>query len=122
MTITQIRNQIHSLQRKFAKELAVYRLRQLAEEIAADWAIATAEEEQLPQPHQVVRRVAREGHVLRTYMNLSRYIQRCLDNGECLNPQKIVLALLPWAWNHRYDDILYGQLPAPSEGEAWAGA
>ena len=112
MTITQIRNQIHSLQRKFAKELAVYRLRQLAEEIADDWAIATAEEEELPQPHQVVRRVAREGHVLRTYMNLSRYVQRCLDNGECLNPQKIVLALLPWAWNHRYDDILYGDLPA----------
>ena len=112
MTITQIRNQIHSLQRKFAKELAVYRLRQLAEEIADDWAIATAEEEELPQPHQVVRRVAREGHVLRTYMNLSRYVQRCLDNGECLVPHKIVLALLPWAWNHRYDDILYGDLPA----------
>ena len=112
MTITQIRNQIHSLQRKFAKELAVYRLRQLAEEIADDWAIATAEAEQLPQPHQVVRRVAREGHVLRTYMNLSRYVQRCLDNGECLVPQKIVLALLPWAWNHRYDDILYGDIPS----------
>ena len=112
MTLSQIRNQIHQLQHKFAKELAVYRLRQLAEEIADDWAIATAEEEQLPQPHQVVRRVAREGHVLRTYMNLSRYVQRCLDNGECLVPQKIVLALLPWAWNHRYDDILYGDIPA----------
>ena len=23
----------------------------------------------------------------------------------------LVLALLPWAWNHRYDDLLYGDLP-----------
>ena len=112
MTLSQIRNQIHLLQRKFARELAVYRLRQVAEEIADDWAIATAEHEELPQPYQVVQRVAREGHVLKTYMNLSRYVQRCLDEGECLIPQKIVLALLPWAWNHRYDDILYASIPA----------
>ena len=31
---------------------------------------------------------------------------------ECLIPQQIVLALLPWAWNHRYDDLLYGERPA----------
>ena len=94
MTLSQIRNQIHSMQRKFAKELAVYRLRQLAEEIAADWEIAIAEKEELPQPHQVVRRVARAGHRLKTYMNLNRYVQCCLDKGECLIPQQIVLALL----------------------------
>ena len=112
MTLSQIRNQVHSLQRKFAKELAVYRLRQLAEEIADDWAIATAEKEELPLPLQVVQRVAREGHFLGTYMNLNRYVQRRLDKGECLIPQQMVLALLPWAWNHRYDDILYGDIPA----------
>ena len=111
MTLTQIRNQIHSLQRKFAKELAVFRLRQLAEEIADDWAIATAEKEQRPQPHQVVRRVAAAGHTLKTYMNLNNYVQERLNKGECLIPQQIVLALLPWAWNHRYDDILYQDIP-----------
>ena len=113
MTITQIRNQVHSLQRKFAKELAVYRLRQLAGEIADDWAIATAEGEQLPHPHQVVRRVAAAGHRLKTYMNLNNYVQQCLDKGECLIPQQMVLALLPWAWDHRYDDILYHEIPTP---------
>ena len=111
MTLSQIRNQIHSLQRKFARELAVFRLRQLAEEIADDWAIATAEKEQLPQPHQVVRRVAAAGHRLKTYMNLNNYVQQCLDKGECLNPRQMILALLPWAWDHRYDDILHGDVP-----------
>ena len=117
MTIAQLRNEIHRMQRKFAKELAVYRLRQLAEEIADDWAIATYNNEQLPQPHQVVQRVARAGHRLYTFMNLSRYVEHCIDEGECLNPQKMVLALLPWAWNHRYDDILYREIPSPSTGE-----
>ena len=111
MTLSQIRNEIHRFQRQFAKELAVFRLRLLAEEIADDWAIATDNKEQLPQPHQVVRRVAREGHLLHTYMNLAKYVQRCIDKKECLNPQLMVLALLPWAWNHRYDDILYGDVP-----------
>ena len=111
MTLNQIRNQVHSLQRQFAKELAVFRLRQLAGEIADDWAIATAEKEQLPQPHQVVRRVAAAGHRLYTFMNLNNYVQQCLDKGECLIPQQMVLALLPWAWDHRYDDILYNEVP-----------
>ena len=112
MTIAQIRTQIHQFQRKFAKELAVFRLRQLAQEIADDWAIATAEKEELPQPIQVVQRVARAGHRLYTYMNLNNYVQNCLDKGECLIPQQMVLALLPWAWDHRYDDILYQDIPA----------
>ena len=112
MTLAQIRNQVHQLQRKFANELLVFRLRQIAEEIADDWAIATAENEELPQPHQVVRRVASHGHLLSTYTNLGKYVQRCLDQGKCLIPQQMVLALLPWAWNHRYDDILYGEFPA----------
>ena len=56
MTISQLRNQINRWERKFARELAVYRLRQLAEQIADDWTVATAEKEPLPNPIQVVQR------------------------------------------------------------------
>ncbi|MYC29251.1 MAG: hypothetical protein F4X65_04070 [Chloroflexi bacterium] len=114
MTLSQIRNQVHSLQRQFAKDLAVFRLRQLAEEIADDWETSMAEKEELPQPHQVVQRVAAQGHILKTYMNLNLYVRRCLDQGKCLIPQQMVLALLPWARNRRYDDILYGEIPTPT--------
>ena len=112
MTLSQIRNQIHSLQRKFAKELAVYRLRQLAEEIADDWAWDLDQKEELPEPHQIVQRVAKAGHILWTYMNLARYVQRRRDEKAPLNPPDMVLALLPWAYNHRYDDLLYNDRPA----------
>ena len=47
-------------------------------------------------------------------MNLSRYVQRCLDEKRCLIPQQIVLALLPWAGNHRYEYILRGEIPTPA--------
>ena len=114
MTLSQIRNEIHRLQRQFAKELAVYRLRQLAEEIADEWELAMADKDELPQPLQVVRRVADTGQMSHTYMQLHRYVQRCRDTAECLIPSKIVLALLPWAWNHRYDDLLYGEIPTPA--------
>ena len=111
MTLAQIRTQVHQWQRRFARELAVYRLRQLAEEIADDWTIATSEQEELPQPHQVVQRVARQGHLLKTYMNLNQYVQRCIDEERCLEAPQIVRSLLPWAWDHRYDDILCGEIP-----------
>ena len=114
MTLSQIRNQIHSMQRHFAKEMAVYRLRQLAEEIADEWELVMTDGEELPQPLQVVRRIADTGQMSHTYMQLHLYVQRCRDRGECLIPQKIVLALLPWAWNHRYDDLLYGDIPTPA--------
>ena len=71
-----------------------------------------AEKEELPQPHQVVQRVAARGHLLKTWMNLSRYVQGCLDEIRCLIPKQMVLALLPWARNHRYGDILHGEIPA----------
>ena len=61
MTISQIRNQIHRLQRKFARELAIYRLRQVAEDVADAWELAIADREELPQPLQIVRRIADTG-------------------------------------------------------------
>ena len=82
--ISQIRNQVHQLQRKFSNELLVFRLRQIAQEIANDWEISMDEKEELPQPHQVIRRVASHGHLLSTYTNLGKYVQRRLDQGKCL--------------------------------------
>ena len=112
MTLSQIKNQVRSLQRQLAKELAVYRLRQLAEEIADDWAEALDQKKELPEPHQIIRRVANAGHTLWTYGNLHHYVRERRDQGEPLSPPRLVLALLPWAWNHRYDDLLYNDYPA----------
>ena len=86
MTISQIRNQIHRLQRKFARELAVYRLRQVAEDVADAWKLAIADREELPQPLQIVRRIADTGQRSHNYMDLHRYVQRCRDSTWNVSP------------------------------------
>ena len=53
-TLSQIRSGINALRRKYAKELAIYRLRQLAEELCDQWAAAVARQEtgaRTPHPH-----------------------------------------------------------------------
>ena len=55
MTIAQIRNEIHRMQRKFARELAVFRLRQIADEIADDWTIA--QDKSNPAPPALARAI-----------------------------------------------------------------
>ena len=112
MTLSQIRNQVHSLQRKYAKELAVFRLRRLAREISEDWAVAIADRQDLPQPHSVVRRVADAGFSLPTFMFLNKYLQRVRDEGGVPQPLEIVLSLLPWAREARYSHLLRWDLPA----------
>ena len=42
MTLPQIRNQIQALQRKYARELAIYRLRRLFQELSDEWAATIA--------------------------------------------------------------------------------
>ena len=48
-TLSQIRQRVDSLKRRYARELATYRLRRLAEEISTDWAVAIADRRELPQ-------------------------------------------------------------------------
>ena len=50
MTLSQIRNRIQALQLKYAKELAVYRLRRQAEEICDQWERAGGDRQDPPQP------------------------------------------------------------------------
>ncbi len=55
MTLGQIRNRIQALQLKYAKELAVYRLRRQAEEICHQWERAGGDRQDPPQPEATRR-------------------------------------------------------------------
>ena len=48
MTLSQLRNRVRALQRKYARELAIYHLRKLAREISDECAVAVADGEELP--------------------------------------------------------------------------
>ena len=70
MTLSQIRRRINSLKRQFARELAVLKLRRIAEAVADHWT-----PDQPPEPADVVQRIADAGFILNTYIHLRRYLE-----------------------------------------------
>ncbi|MYC34095.1 MAG: hypothetical protein F4X64_13085 [Chloroflexi bacterium] len=107
MTLSQLRRRIDTLKRKFARELAVIKLRRIADTVADDW-----DPECPPEPADVIRRIADAGFRLPTFTRLSRYLKDARRQGEVLDPESIVLELLPWADNYRYRELLRWELSA----------
>ncbi len=107
MTISQIRRRVNALNRRFAPELAIIRLRRLAQAVSNDW-----DPDQPPEPHDVIQRVAKAGFRLPTFMRLRRYLDDTIRQGDVPEPECIVLDLLPWAGKDRYRAFFRWELPA----------
>ena len=112
MTLRQIRTQIQTRQRKYAKELLIYRLRRQADQVYNHWARAVGDRQEPPQPHSIIRKFAAAGFFLPTYNSLHRYLEDLRQEGSIPEPRQIVLALLPWAWTEKYEKLLCSDLPA----------
>ena len=109
MTISQLRRRVNALNRRFAPELAIIKLRRIAESVADDW-----DPSEPPEPADVIRRIADAGFRLPTFVRLSRYLKDTRRQGDVPEPESIVLDLLPWAWKDRYRAFLRWDLPAPA--------
>ena len=109
MTISQLRRRVNALKRKFAPELAIIKLRRIAESVADDW-----DPSEPPEPADVIRRIADAGFRLPTFVRLNRYLKDTRRQGDVPEPESIVLDLLPWAWKDRYRAFLRWDLPAPA--------
>ena len=107
MTLSQIRRRVNALKRKFVLELAIIRLRRIAEAVADDW-----DPSEPPDPHDVVQRVAKAGFRLNTFGRLSNYLKDIRRQGDVPESESIILRLLPWAWKDRYRKFLSWDLPA----------
>ena len=109
MTISQIRRRVDALKRRFARELAIIKLRQIAEAVSDEW-----DPSEPPEPGDVIRRIADAGFRLPTFARLSRYLKDIRRQGDVPESEAIVLNLLPWAWEDRYRAFLRWDLPAPA--------
>ena len=107
MTLAQIRRRVNALKRKFVLELAIIRLRRIAESVADDWDL-----DEPPEPHDVIQRVAKAGFRLSTFMRLQHYLKDTRSQGEVPEPRRIVINLLPWASKDRYREFFNRDLPA----------
>ena len=109
MTLSEIRRRIDVLKRKFACELAIIKLRRIAEAVAEDW-----DPTEPPEPSDIIQRVARAGFRLPTFARLRRCLDDARRRGEVSDPESIVLSLLPWAESYRYRELLRWELPVPA--------
>ena len=123
-TLSQIRRAIRALQRKYHRELAIYRMRRITEQIHHDYARAVADRQDPPKPQQIIRRIADQGFRLTTWMQLLKYLERVREAGDIPDPRNMLTNLLPWVWESKYDCLLVGDLPAPEPqpdlGLLWA--
>ena len=101
-TLSEIKRMVRSMQRQLALPLAVIRMRRATEKICNDWAVALdakrrKQAESLPDPHDLVRAIAKAGYVGAHLTSFHRYVRNCFDNEECPQPSDMVRALLPQA-------------------------
>ena len=112
-TLSEIRREIRSLRRRFHREIAIYRMRRITEEVHYDYARAVADRQDPPRPQEIVRRIADQGFRLTTWMNLLKYLERIREAGDIPEPRTMLTNLLPWVWETKYDRLLMRELPAP---------
>ncbi len=97
MSLSQIRNAVDALCRKYAIPLAIYRLRPLAEEFSQEWSVAEADRKPAPESHPFIRKIALAGFSLPTFMELHKYLERCRRNNTRPDVNGIIRCLLPQA-------------------------
>ena len=107
MTLSQLRRRVNALKRKLVLELAIIRLRRIAEAVADDWDL-----DEPPEPHDVIQRVAKAGFRLTTFMRLQHYLKDTRSREEIPEPRQIVINLLPWASKDCYRGFFNCDLPA----------
>ena len=113
MTLSEIKREIRALQRKYHREIAIYRMRRVSEEIYNDYARALGDQQDPPKPLEIIHRISKEGFRLTTWIHLHNYLDKVREEGDIPEPRRIVLALFPWAWKSKYDYYLTRELPPP---------
>ena len=64
LTLSQLRRRVDALKRKYAKELAVVRLRRLADQYSQQWACDISDRKPAPQSQPFIRQIAQSGYRL----------------------------------------------------------
>ena len=93
-TLSQLRRRVNALRRKYARELAIVRLRPLAEDFSQEWAATVADRRPAPRPQPLPRRLAQHGFRLPTFIALHQYLERCRSDGKTPDCYNIIAALL----------------------------
>ena len=105
MTLSQIKREVNALKRKYAKALAVVRLRRLAQEFCEE--LDANREEGKPAMNTVEsgQWFIKRGYRPRSLNRLFDCIRRSTEQKEAPKAYDIVKALIPWPWG-KYRTII----------------
>ena len=113
LTLSQLRRRVNALRRKYARDLAVVRLRPLAEEFSQQWAVSLSQRRPAPQPQPFIRRIAQSGFRLNTFMALHKYLECCRRETTIPDSPGIISSLLPQVPFDRLRDLCSNGIPPP---------
>ena len=94
-SLASLRRQVNALKRKFARVLAAYRLRLVANRIVELWNIAVAKTQPVPDPIDCVHIVADAGFRPKSWNPLHAYIRNCRRYDTSPAAEEIINRLIP---------------------------
>ena len=86
---------VRALQRKFARELAEYRLDRLSRDLCHRWFVAQSDHTPLPEIQAFIRRVMDAGYRLLPLGAANNYLHNCLRKDIAPEPEALLDAILP---------------------------
>ena len=92
-----LRSRVNALRRKMALELAVLRLRAVAQEFCVQWTVALSRRRPSPGSHPFIRSVVEAGFRLPTFMAAHKYLDRCRTQDTIPDSDQLLRSLLPWS-------------------------
>ena len=112
MTLSQLRRRIDALKRRFARELAIIKLRRIAEAVSDDWTPIRA-------PGTVRRHPAhRQSRLPAAHLRPPQQLPQQTPDARAKSPTPNPSSwnLLPWADNYRYRELPPLGTPLPGPG------
>ena len=88
---------VRALRRIMAKELAVVRVRRLAEEFCIESLVGRADRQPPSHPHVFIQRVASAGFRLPSFMAVHKYLERYRFEDVLPDSEDLLHSLIPWS-------------------------
>ena len=93
--INALRRRVRALQRRFARELAEYRLGLICDDLCERWFAAWFNRKPLPEIRPFIKRVMDAGYHLFPLGAANNYLLDCLRKDDSPSPQLLLEAILP---------------------------
>ena len=95
-----LRSPVNALRREMVRELALVRVRRMADDCCHRWFVNRSNHELLPDPHPFIRRMGQAGLRPPSFAAGYNFLDGCHRSNTNPEPQRLIRILLPWSRNY----------------------